>query len=105
MGTLFFTGFPGFLGGELLPRLLARSPEHRAACLVQSKYADLARRKAHEIEVGQPALEHRIDIVEGDITRPDLALLRIRVALRWLLFLGKRVVIAKQRKEIALPAQ
>jgi thioester reductase-like protein len=74
MGTLFFTGFPGFLGAELLPRLLARSPGQRAACLVQPKYAGLARRRAREIEDARPELKQRIDIVEGDITQPDLGL-------------------------------
>ncbi|HEX7420263.1 MAG TPA: SDR family oxidoreductase [Thermoanaerobaculia bacterium] len=62
MPTIFFTGYPGFLGAELLPRLLARSPELRARCLVQPKFAELARRRA-----GGDA---RIEIVEGDITDP-----------------------------------
>jgi thioester reductase-like protein len=74
MGTLFFTGFPGFLGAELLPRLLARCPGQRAACLVQSKYADVARRRLREIETAHPELAGRIDIVEGDITQPRLGL-------------------------------
>ncbi len=60
MPTIFFTGYPGFLGAELLPRLLARSPEMRARCLVQPKFAELARKRA--------AGDARIEIVEGDIT-------------------------------------
>jgi thioester reductase-like protein len=59
---IFFTGFPGFLGAELLPRLLRRSPDMRARCLVQPKFAALARERA----AGNP----RIEIVEGDITAP-----------------------------------
>ena len=62
MPTIFFTGYPGFLGAELLPRLLARSPEMRARCLVQPKFAAVARTRA----AGDP----RIEIVEGDITSP-----------------------------------
>ncbi|HEX9162846.1 MAG TPA: SDR family oxidoreductase [Thermoanaerobaculia bacterium] len=62
MSVIFFTGYPGFLGSELLPRLLARSPELRARCLVQPKFAALARQRA----AGNP----RIEIVEGDITQP-----------------------------------
>jgi nucleoside-diphosphate-sugar epimerase len=62
MPTIFFTGYPGFLGAELLPRLLARSPEMRARCLVQPKFAELARSRA--------AGDSRIEIVEGDITSP-----------------------------------
>ena len=63
MPAIFFTGFPGFLGSELLPRLLRRAPDHRAICLVQPKFAPLARERAATIS-------DRIDIVEGDITAP-----------------------------------
>ena len=62
MATLFFTGYPGFLGAQLLPRLLARSPEMRARCLVQPKFAEIARKQAGG--------DSRIEIVEGDITAP-----------------------------------
>ena len=41
MSTIFFTGFPGFLGSELLPRVLARAEGDRALCLIQPKFADL----------------------------------------------------------------
>ncbi len=74
MGILLFTGFPGFLGSALLPRVLSRAPEHRAACLVQSKFADLARRRARELETTHKEIEGRIDLVEGDITLPGLGL-------------------------------
>ncbi len=74
MATIFFTGFPGFLGSELLPRVLDRSADHQAVCLVQPKFADLARARAEALELEHPALAGRIRLVEGDITRPDLAL-------------------------------
>jgi nucleoside-diphosphate-sugar epimerase len=74
MATLFFTGFPGFLGSELVPRVLARSPGDEAVCLVQPKFAELARRRAREIEAREPGCAGRIRLVEGDITRPDLGL-------------------------------
>ncbi|MDP9360553.1 MAG: SDR family oxidoreductase, partial [Acidobacteriota bacterium] len=61
MPILFFTGYPGFLGSELLPRLLRRAPESTAACLVQPKFAALARERARP-------LGDRVRIVEGDIT-------------------------------------
>ncbi len=65
--TLFFTGYPGFLGSELLPRLLNRSPDATALCLVQPKFAALARERAG-------TLGDRVRIVEGDITAPiDIA--------------------------------
>ena len=65
MPTVFFTGYPGFLGSELLPRILRRSPGANAVCLVQPKFVDLAeeRRRAS-------GFADRIRIVEGDITQP-----------------------------------
>jgi thioester reductase-like protein len=74
MATVFFTGFPGFLGVELLPRVLARRPEDAAVCLVQPKFAELARRKVQELEVAHPRVAGRIRLVEGDITREGLGL-------------------------------
>jgi nucleoside-diphosphate-sugar epimerase len=59
--VLFFTGYPGFLGSELLPRLLRRRPDAVALCLVQPKFAALARERAKP-------LGDRVRFVEGDIT-------------------------------------
>jgi thioester reductase-like protein len=72
--TVFFTGFPGFLGTELLPRVLRRSPDVEAVCLVQARFVDLARERVQQLEAADPALVGRIRLVEGDITRPDLGL-------------------------------
>lgn len=74
MRAVFFTGFPGFLGSELLPRVLSRAPDTEGVCLVQPKFAGLARQRAAEIEARHPALAGRIRIVEGDITARDLGL-------------------------------
>ncbi len=74
MSTIFFTGFPGFLGVELLPRVLRRSPDASATCLVQPKFAAAALRRAAQIEAAEPALAGRIKLVEGDITTPGLGL-------------------------------
>jgi nucleoside-diphosphate-sugar epimerase len=57
---IFFTGFPGFLGSELLPRVLARTDDD-ALCLVQPKFRAMAEERAR----GNP----RIRLVEGDITQ------------------------------------
>jgi thioester reductase-like protein len=70
--AILFTGFPGFLGSELLPRVLERSPGRRAVCLVQGKFADLARRRMAELVHRQPGLEGRIELFEGDISQPSL---------------------------------
>jgi len=61
--VLFFTGYPGFLGSALLPRVLARDSEAIAICLVQPKFAALARQRARE-------LGDRVRFLEGDITSP-----------------------------------
>jgi thioester reductase-like protein len=74
MTSIFFPGFPGFLGSEILPRVLRRAPDAEALCLVQPKFADLARARADEIEAGDPELAGRIRLVEGDITAPGLGL-------------------------------
>jgi len=57
---IFFTGFPGFLGSELLPRVLGRTDDD-ALCLVQPKFRAMAEERAR----GNP----RIRLVEGDITQ------------------------------------
>jgi len=67
------TGFPGFLGSALLPRLLGRSAEP-AVCLVQPKFAALARQRAEQIMASDPALAGRITLAGGAITAPDLGL-------------------------------
>jgi nucleoside-diphosphate-sugar epimerase len=74
MSEIFFTGFPGFLCSELVPRILARAAGDSAVCLVQPKFAALARQRAREIEARDPRFAGRIRLVEGDITRPGLGL-------------------------------
>lgn len=73
MSTLFFTGFPGFLGSELLPRVLARAPDAEAVCLVQPRFLPLARTRAAALEADR-GLRGRIRLVPGDITASDLGL-------------------------------
>jgi nucleoside-diphosphate-sugar epimerase len=63
MPDILFTGFPGFLGSELLPRVLGRDPATTVTCLVQPKFATLARERA--LPFGD-----RVRILEGDITQP-----------------------------------
>jgi thioester reductase-like protein len=79
--TVFFTGFPGFLGSELLPRVLRRSPDLRAVCLVQPKFLDLARRRVADLERREAGVGDRIRLVEGDLTQEDLGLGPQRAAL------------------------
>ncbi len=72
--TLLFTGFPGFIGARLLPRILELRPGSEIRCLVQERFAALARRQLEEIEARNPAARGRIRIVLGDITLPGLGL-------------------------------
>jgi len=75
MSTVFFTGFPGFLGSELLPRALERrASDVTATCLVQAKFRALAETRANDLVRAHPALAGRIKLVDGDITRADLGL-------------------------------
>jgi thioester reductase-like protein len=74
MAELFFTGFPGFLGSALLPRVLARAPGAAAACLVQPQYAEMARERVARVAAEHPETAGRVRIVEGEITEFDLLL-------------------------------
>jgi nucleoside-diphosphate-sugar epimerase len=74
MRIIVFTGFPGFLGSELLPRVLAREHDAKALVLVQSKFAPLAKTRIAELEAARPELAGRIEAVEGDIVDPRLGL-------------------------------
>ncbi len=68
------TGFPGFLGSALLPRLLARRTDARALVLVQTRHVDTARSRIAEIEAEHPLAHGRIDLVEGDVTERGLGI-------------------------------
>jgi nucleoside-diphosphate-sugar epimerase len=68
VASIFFTGFPGFLGSELLPRVVLRT-EHDAVCLVQPKFRALAEERAQQLVKVHWALANRIHLVEGDLTQ------------------------------------
>lgn len=73
--TIFFTGFPGFLGTALLPRVLGREDQRvTATCLVQAKFRDLADARVATLTEQHSDLSGRIHLVEGDITAPRLGL-------------------------------
>jgi thioester reductase-like protein len=62
--TLLLTGYPGFLAGRLVPRLLEQDPGARIVALVEPRMVERARSIA----------PNRVEIVPGDITDPKLAL-------------------------------
>jgi len=71
---VLLTGFPGFLGSELVRRILRRPGDAEVLCLVQAKFAALATRRAEEIAREEKVPLARIALVEGDITEPGLGL-------------------------------
>jgi thioester reductase-like protein len=71
---LLMTGFPGFLGSALLPRLLARREGVRAICLVQPRHLMLARQRTQELATEHPHTRDRVELVEGDVTAAHLGL-------------------------------
>jgi thioester reductase-like protein len=72
--TVLFTGFPGFIGARLLPRLLELQPHVSLRCLVQEKFLPVARESIASMEAGHPHTRGRIGVVTGDITAPGLGL-------------------------------
>jgi thioester reductase-like protein len=72
--SILFTGFPGFLGARLLPRILEGRPGARALCLVQQKFLEVARDAATLIEGAHRHARGRIELVPGDITVQGLAI-------------------------------
>lgn len=74
MATILFTGFPGFLGSELLPLVLARDERAEAVCLVQERFRPLAEERVAALVASRPALAGRVRLVAGDITELDLGL-------------------------------
>ena len=71
---VLFTGFPGFIGSELVPRLLRRAADTQVVCLVQRKFAAVATQRANAIEQSESAYRGRIHLIEGDITQRDFGL-------------------------------
>ena len=64
------TGFPGFIGERLLPRLVELQPRTEFLCLVQSRFKEQA--EAAIKRLGLPA--SRVGLVEGDITSDGLGI-------------------------------
>lgn len=80
MKTILFTGFPGFIGMRLLPRILELEPGAHVACLVQEKFREPAQRGLDALFAGHPHTRGRIELVTGDITEPRLCIAASRAA-------------------------
>lgn len=72
---IFFTGATGFLGGYLIAGLL-RNTDHQLYCLVRpGRNITAAAKLAAKIkQLGLEGYSHRITIVEGDVTLPQLGI-------------------------------
>ncbi len=69
-----FTGFPGFIGARLIPRLLELQPDTTFVCLVQEKFLPVAQKTVEELQEKHANLKGRISFVVGDITSPGLGM-------------------------------
>jgi nucleoside-diphosphate-sugar epimerase len=74
MTALLMTGFPGFLGSSLLPRLLARRDRIKAVCVVQSQHLATATERLRAIEAEHPEIAGRTELLTGDITQAGLGI-------------------------------
>ena len=72
--TILFTGFPGFIGGRLIPELLAGSPDATVVALVEPRMVERARVAAAAID------RDRLVVEPGDVTDPRLGLSPARYA-------------------------
>lgn len=72
--TVLFTGFPGFIGARLIPRLLELQPATEFVCLVQEKFLPAARKSVGELAAAHPATKGRLELAAGDITLPGLGM-------------------------------
>jgi thioester reductase-like protein len=71
---VLMTGFPGFLGSAMLPRILDRRPEAHAHLLVQQRWLELAQQRVAALAEERPELADRVHLVVGDITEQGLGI-------------------------------
>ncbi|MCS1383871.1 SDR family oxidoreductase [Lysinibacillus sphaericus] len=72
MGVHFFTGFPGFISSQLIRELFQENKTQKVIAIVLAGQYPKAMIEKSKIEVDYPQCE--IQIVEGDITLPNLGL-------------------------------
>jgi len=72
--AILFTGFPGFIGARLIPKLLALRPGTVFHLLVQERFHDLAKKEVKQLEHHHKDAKGRLRIVPGDITAPGLGI-------------------------------
>jgi thioester reductase-like protein len=67
--TVLITGFPGFIGARLIPRLLEGDPEATVVALVEPRMVEKAHAMAADLGLGG-----RLRVQPGDIAKPRLGL-------------------------------
>jgi nucleoside-diphosphate-sugar epimerase len=87
---ILVTGFPGFIAGRLLRRLVDERPDADFYLLVEPRFCFVAKRACERLEAEQPELRGRWQVVTGDIRHDALgidlesqAFLRPRVRELW----------------------
>ena len=81
-GAIFITGATGFIGGEMLKRVLTREPGRKIYCLTRAEGDDQARRRGREViwklfQEDREATDDakaRITWMRGDLVAPELGL-------------------------------
>ena len=71
---VLFTGFPGFIGKQLIERLLRAHPETSFTFLIQEKMRPLAEKSVAAIDANHSGFGERASLVAGDITQPWLGM-------------------------------
>lgn len=71
-GTTFITGFPGFIAERLVEKLA--SPDRRMVLLSEARFIEKAKADVEEIALRSGVPKEKFEVVEGDITRPNLGL-------------------------------
>jgi len=72
--TVFFTGFPGFIGRELVLHMLRTTRDLDFVFLVQDRYVPDAVRQADRLKACAGDPKARLQVLAGDITDPLLGL-------------------------------
>jgi thioester reductase-like protein len=75
-GAILLTGATGFVGGELLPRLLAARPDARVICLMRARKAPVEVRRRELLDWAGVSREdwERVVALEGTLLADDLGL-------------------------------
>ncbi|HPQ70164.1 MAG TPA: SDR family oxidoreductase [bacterium] len=72
--TLFFTGFPGFLGRHFFRKFAAEKTYDKYYVLIQEKFREKAEREIDDLLPFDPQIKNKIELVAGDLTLLNLGL-------------------------------